>query len=102
MDIKDHDIEVLKALWRSRNPEDLCDSEIRVALENVIDILIKMQKMFESSNIYFELNPFESGVLIGVLVKSMHEDDNPVVNNPVVNNIYNRLKDLCEEKYYRE
>ena len=59
MKIKDHDIEVLKALWRSASP-DFSDDEVRAVLEDVIDILIKMQEL---SSIYLGLTPFEAGVL---------------------------------------
>ena len=60
----------------------------------MIDILTKMQKICMSSNIYLELNPFESGVLTAVLSNSLNE--------PVVNDIYNRLVDICIHKYYED
>lgn len=99
MYIKDHDIEILKALWRSHelNIPDYANGEVRESLENVIGILIKIQKGLESSSIFLELNPFESGVLTSTLYRSVDEGADPALNN-----IYNRLKDICNEKYYKD
>ena len=97
MNIEDHDIEVLKALWRSRNPDDLCDNEIRVALENVIDILTKIQRCINLSNIYLELTAFEAGVLTATLFKAVDEGADLIVND-----IYNRLITVVNDKYYEE
>ena len=64
---------------------------------NLLEALEKEPKMLMSSNIYLELTPFEAGVLTSILYKAVYEGADPVVNK-----IYIRLIELCNEKYYKD
>lgn len=49
------------------------------------------------NTVILELDPFESGVLLGVMMKELN--NSPYNNNPV-KPIYNRLSEACLKKFY--
>lgn len=49
------------------------------------------------SNVCLELNPFEAGLLLGVMIKEMA---NSPENKDVIEPIFKRLSEICQQEYY--
>ena len=49
------------------------------------------------SNVCLELNPFEAGILLGIMVK---EGANCPENKDVIEPIFKKLSMICEQAYY--
>ena len=49
------------------------------------------------SNVCLELNPFEAGILLGIMIK---EGANSPENKDVIEPIFKRLSEICQQEYY--
>lgn len=49
------------------------------------------------SNVCLELNPFEAGILLGIMIK---EGANCPENKDVIDPIFKRLSEICQQEYY--
>ena len=49
------------------------------------------------NNVCLELNPFEAGILLGIMIKEMA---NSPENKDVIEPIFKRLSEMCQQEYY--